>query len=278
MEKGAENPQLEDLEIALLLEAVYRHYGYDFRDYASSSIKRRIMDRVTAEQLVTISALQDKVLHDPTCMERLLTSFSVHVTSMFRDPSFYLSFRLQVAPVLRTYPFVRIWHAGCATGEEVYSMAILLHEEGLYDRCRLYATDMNEKALVTAREGIFPLSDMQEHTGNYLKAGGKQSFSEYYTAGYDHAVFRTWLRENIVFAHHNLVVDSSFNEFNVIVCRNVLIYFNRTLQARVHKLLFDSLSMFGVLALGRKETLKFSPHESQFEPVSDAERIYRRVR
>src|SRR5690606_27085585 len=172
-----------------------------------------------------ISALQERVLHDPAALERFLLGLSVNVTAMFRDPSFYLTFRTRVVPLLRTYPFIRIWHAGCSTGEEVYSMAILLHEEGLYERCRIYATDMNEAVLGRAREAIFPLNRMQEYTANYLRSGGKRSFSEYYTAAYDGAIFRPMLREQVIFSQHNLAMDGSFNEFHVILCCNVLFYF-----------------------------------------------------
>jgi chemotaxis protein methyltransferase CheR len=207
------NNELETIEIQLLLEGLYRQYGFDFRDYALASLKRRIWNTIRAEQLTTVSGLQEKVLHDPGCLERFLLGLSVHVTAMFRDPSFYLAFRQNVVPLLRTYPFIRIWHAGCSTGEEVYSMAILLQEEGLYNRCRLYATDMSDMVLRKARAGIFSLESMQEYTQNYLQAGGKRSFSEYYTAAYDHALFRSSLKENIVFSQHNLAIDGSFNEF-----------------------------------------------------------------
>jgi chemotaxis protein methyltransferase CheR len=269
--------ELEDLEIQLLLEGVYRYYGFDFRHYAMASLRRRIWSAVRAEKLSNVSALQEKVLHDPDCLERFLLTLSVNVTTMFRDPSFYVTFRDRAIPLLRTYPFVRIWHAGCSTGEEVYSMAILLTEAGLYHRCRIYATDMNEAILRRAKTGIFPLHLMQEYTQYYLQAGGKQSFSEYYTAAYDNAIFRTSLRENIVFSPHNLATDASFNEFNVILCRNVLIYFDQTLQERVHKLLHESLGMFGILALGRQESLISTPHEYDYEELDRQEKIYRRI-
>ncbi len=223
---------LEEIEIRLLTEGIFSHYGFDFRDYSLPSLKRRVWKRVYAEGLSTVSGLQEKILHDPACMERLLLDFSINVTAMFRDPSFYLAFRRKVVPLLRTYPFVRLWHAGCSTGEEVYSMAILLQEEKLLDCCRIYATDINEAVLQRARDGIFPLNTMQENTSNYIGAGGGGTFSEYYTARYDYAIFRPALRENVVFAQHNLVTDSSFNHFNVIFCRNVLIYFNNALQDR----------------------------------------------
>ena len=197
---------------------------------------------------------------------------------MFRDPSFYLSFRRKVVPLLRTYPFVRIWHAGCSTGEEVYSMAILLQEEGLYDRCRIYATDINESVLQKAKDGIFPIATMQENTANYISAGGTGTFSEYYTARYDYAIFRPSLRENVVFAQHNLVTDASFNHFNVIFCRNVLIYFNNTLQDRVQKLFLNSMEMFGILGLGKKETIRYTAVADCYDDIDREERLYRRVR
>jgi chemotaxis protein methyltransferase CheR len=273
---GAES-EVETIEIRLLLEGVFQHYGYDFRDYASASIRRRILARMEAEGTSSISGLQERVLHERACMERLLLQLTVHVTSMFRDPSFYLAFRKNVVPLLETYPFVRIWHAGCSSGEEVFSLAILLKEEGIYEKCRIYATDLSEAVLAGAKEGVFPLAAMKEYTENYQKAGGKRSFCEYYTARYDHALFKPSLRENIVFAPHNLVTDGSFNEFNVILCRNVMIYFNQPLQARVHELLHQSLSQFGVLGLGRKESLRFTPHEASYVALDEPERLYRRV-
>jgi chemotaxis protein methyltransferase CheR len=268
---------LETIEIKLLLEGIFRHYGYDFRDYARASIRRRILGRVQAEGTKSVSGFQDRVLHKPDCMERLLLALSVHVTSMFRDPGFYIAFRQKVVPLLATYPFARIWHAGCSSGEEVYSLAIILKEEGIYERCRIYATDLSEAILRGAKEGLFPLASMQEYTENYQKAGGKTSFSEYYTARYDHALFHASLRENMVFAPHNLVTDGSFNEFNVIMCRNVMIYFNKSLQERVHGLLHQSLARLGVLGLGRKESLRFTPHETSYEALDDPERLYRKV-
>jgi chemotaxis protein methyltransferase CheR len=268
---------VEKIEIELLLEGVHRHYGFDFRAYAYSSLKRRLWKRIEQEELATVSELQRLVLHDPAAMERLLLDLSVNVTAMFRDPGFYLAFRAKVVPLLRTYPFIRIWHAGCSTGEEVYSMSILLHEEGLLDRARIYATDINEVVLERARTGIFPLEKMQEYTQNYLKAGGTRSFSEYYTAMYDGARFDSGLTRNVVFSQHNLVTDGSFAEFNVIVCRNVMIYFDRSLQNRVHELFYESLGKFGVLALGNKETLRFSRYEDHYEVLDSREKVYRRV-
>jgi chemotaxis protein methyltransferase CheR len=271
------DPDLEHLEIELLLEGVFRHYGFDFRSYAYASIRRRLWKRVEGEGLRTISDLQARILHDHDAMERLLLDLSVNVTAMFRDPSFYKEFREHVVPLLRTYPFIRIWHAGCSTGEEVFSMAILLEEEGLYDRARLYATDINDVVLQRAKQGIFPLDRMQEYTDNYIRAGGKRSFSEYYTAKYDGALFAPSLTRNVVFSQHNLVTDRSFSEFHVIFCRNVLIYFDKTLQNRVHKLFYESLVTFGVLALGSKESLKFSQYEPNYEKLSATEKLYRKV-
>jgi chemotaxis protein methyltransferase CheR len=269
--------ELEDIEIQLLLEGIYQYYGFDFRDYARASLKRRIWIAVRAEGLTRISAFQDRVLHDPACLERLLLTLSVNVTAMFRDPEFYLAFRSQVVPLLKTYPFIRIWHTGCSTGEEAYSMAIVLREEGLYERCRIYATDMNDAVLRKARAGIFSLNRMQAYTNNYLRSGGRRSFSEYYTAAYDSALFSSALRENIVFSQHNLAMDGSFNEFHVILCRNVLIYFNKQLQARVHRLLYDSLTTFGVLGLGNQESIRFNPHEQAYEELEAGSRLYRRI-
>ena len=270
--------ELEAVEIKLLTEGIYQHYGFDFRDYSMPSLKRRIWKRVYAEGLSTVSGLQEKVLHDPACMESLLLDLSINTTAMFRDPTFYLAFRQKVVPLLRTYPFVRIWHAGCSTGEEVYSMAILLYEEGLYDRCRIYATDINEPVLQRAKEGIFPISSMKENTSNYIAAGGTGTFSEYYIAKYDYTIFRPSLRENVVFARHNLVTDATFNHFNVIFCRNVLIYFNSTLQERVQKLFLDSLEIFGILGLGKKETIKYTSMADNYEVIDLEERLYRRIR
>lgn len=270
-------PDLEDIEVSLLIEGLYRYCGFDFRNYAVSSLKRRIWNLVQAEKLSTISGLQEKLFHDPACLERFLLGVSVNVTAMFRDPSFYLAFRRHVIPILRTYPFVRIWHAGCSSGEEVYSLAILLEEEGLYSRCQIYATDMNEVVLQKAAAGIFPLRLMQEYTQNYIRAGGKRSFSEYYTANSDSAIFRASLREKVIFSPHNLVTDGSFNEFNVILCRNVLIYFNQTLQNQVHQLLHDSLTHFGILGLGHRESLKTKAIESRYGQLVKGEKLYRRI-
>jgi chemotaxis protein methyltransferase CheR len=271
-------PDLERIEIELLLEGIFRHYGFDFRSYAYASIRRRLWKRIDEEGLTSMSALQERVLHEPAMMEKLLLDLSINVTAMFRDPSFYVAFREHVVPLLRTYPFIRIWHAGCSTGEEVYSMAMLLREEGLYDRSRIYATDINEVVLQRAKAGIFPLDRMQEYTDNYMRAGGKRSFSEYYTAKYGGALFDQSLTKNVVFSQHNLVTDRSFSEFNVVLCRNVLIYFDKTLQSKVHTLFYDSLAMFGMLVLGSKETLRFMSHEECYQQIAPPEKIFRKVR
>jgi len=268
---------LEDIEIGLLLEGLYRAYGFDFREYSRSSIKRRILELMRGEKLETVSAFQDRVLHDASCLERFLLGLSVHATAMFRDPSFYLTFRKKVVPLLRTYPTVQIWIAGCSTGEEVYSLAILLEEEHLYPKCRIYATDISQAVLRRAREGIFPLAAMRDYTVNYHQAGGTHEFSDYYTAQYDNVIFSSALRNNIVFSEHNLATDGSFNEFQVILCRNVMIYFNKDLQARVHNLLYDSLSMFGVFGIGNKESLKFTPRAAFYEHLNYNDKLYRNV-
>jgi chemotaxis protein methyltransferase CheR len=274
---AAPERDLEQLEIELLLEAVYRRYGLDFRGYAQASLKRRLYRRLHAEGLRTLSQLQDRLLHDPACVERLLLDLSINVTSMFRDPTFYVAFRQKIVPLLRTYPFTRIWCAGCSTGEEVFSLAIVLHEEGLYERARIYATDINENVLATAREGVFPLDRMKQYTQNYLRGGGTADFSQYYVAGTDDVRFARTLTDNVVFAQHNLAMDNRFNEFNAIVCRNVMIYFDTVLQDRVHTLFYESLERLGVLALGHKESINFTRYADRYEAIDPVERIFRKV-
>jgi chemotaxis protein methyltransferase CheR len=270
--------RLESLEIDLLLEGIYRTHGFDFRHYARGSLRRRILRQVHTEGAGSISGLLERVLHDPDCMERFLTDVSVRTTAMFRDPSLFHALRAQVIPILRTYPFIRVWNAGCSTGEEAYSIAILLAEEGLYDRSRIYATDLNEGSLERARSGRFPLARMREYTSNYIAAGGRRAFSEYFTVDRTEARFHPRLSENLVFARHNLVSDRSFNEFNLILCRNVMIYFDWTLQEHVQDLLYDSLAMLGALAIGPKETLRSLRHEGCYEPLDSDQKLYRRVR
>src|SRR3954452_21260523 len=268
--------RLDDIELHLLLEGMYQHYGYDFRGYARSSIKRRIWRRGLDEGLQKISALQDHALHAPECMGRLALALSISVTSMFRDPTFYAALREKVVPLMRTYPFIRVWNAGCSTGEETYSMAIVLREAGLTERTRIYATDINEVVLEQAKGGLFPLDKMREYTQHYIQAGGRASFSDYYKVFGDKVRFDPTLVENVVFAQHNLVSDGSFNEFNLIVCRNVMIYFDRSLQDKVHELFYQSLIRFGVLALGHKESIKFTPHAPSYEELDQQEKLYRR--
>lgn len=272
-----ESDQIEEIEIELLLEGIFRRYGYDFRSYASASIRRRIWNFANLHKVQTISALQERLLHEPAVMDQFVLSLTVNVTAMFRDPLFYKAVRAKVVPLLKTYPFVRIWDAGCSSGEEAYSLAVVLTEEGLYDRCRIYATDMNDAVLRKAKAGIFPLSKMKEFTDNYIQAGGMTSFSDYYTAKYDHAILQNSLKRNIVFAQHNLVTDTSFNEFHLILIRNVLIYFNDELRQKVLDLLHGSLVKFGVIALGRKESLKFSSYDHAYEELDVREKLYRRT-
>ena len=274
----ARNFEVQEIEIDLLLEGMYRAYGFDFRDYSRTSLRRRVLELMLESKLHTVSAFQDRLLHDQPSVERFLFGLTVHSSSMFRDPSFYLTFRKKAVPLLRTYPTVQIWVAGCSTGEEVYSLAILLREEGLYDKVRIYATDISPEALKKAKDGIFPLSAMREYTSNYQLAGGAQDFSDYYAARYDHAIFANDLKKHVVFSEHNLVTDSSFNEFQAILCRNVMIYFNKSLQERVHNLLYNSLSMFGVFGIGNKETLRFSPREEYYEKLNGEDKLYRKVR
>jgi chemotaxis protein methyltransferase CheR len=269
--------ELESVHVKLFLESLHLRYGYDFRGYAYPSIRRRILRLVELEQLTTIPDLQSRVLRDPACLERVLHALTIHVTAMYRDPEFYEQVRTVVVPMLRTYPFVRIWVAGCASGEEVYSLAILLYEENLYQRCRMYGTDISESVVKKAKAGVFPLSAMKDYTANYIRAGGKEDFSTYYTADAGGAVFRPWLRENVVFAQHNLVTDGSPNEFNLIFCRNVMIYFTGELQSHVHRLLHSSLVRLGVLALGRRESLRFTPHEGEYETIDSKQRIFKKV-
>ena len=270
--------QTEALEVDLLLAGVAERYGYDFRGYSRASLMRRVRHAASREGVSTVSALQDRVLHDPRSMARFIERVAVHTTSMFRDPEVYLALRNEIIPLLRTYPFIRIWHAGCSSGEEVYSLAILLHEAGVYDRCRLYATDFSDSVIERARKGIFPISAMRDYTLAYQKAGGRGDFSAYYETDARHAVIRQSLRRHTVFSQHNLVSDSAFNEFHLILCRNVMIYFGRELRERVHDLLYTSLGNFGVLSIGKKESLHFTPFEDRFQELGADLRLYRRVR
>jgi chemotaxis protein methyltransferase CheR len=275
---GDANQRLQMVEVDLLVDAIFQAYGHDFRDYSRASLTRRLLKAVEDEKVGTLSGLQERILHDSACMDRVLNVLSVHVTSMFRDPSFYRKLRTDVLPYLETYPHIRIWVAGCATGEEVYSLAILLQEANLLERTRLYATDVNPAVLDKAREGIFPLQAVRKYTQNYIDSGGTQDFSGYYSARYGHAKMSKSLHRGVLFSSHNLVTDASFNEFHLILCRNVMIYFNLELQARVHGLLFESLRRLGTLCLGRGEVLRGSPHEGAFDVISASERIFQRIR
>jgi chemotaxis protein methyltransferase CheR len=269
---------LEDLELELLLEALHRRHGFDFRGYALASLRRRVWRRVELDGLGTITALTDRILHDDETLARLMRDLSINVTEMFRDPSFHRALRELAFPLLRTYPFVRVWNAGCSTGEEAWSVAIALDEAGLLERSRIYATDMNEGALAQARTGAFPLERMQSYTENYQRAGGTRSFSEYYVTRGATAVFDEHLARNVVFAQHNLATDRSFNEFHLIICRNVMIYFGRELQRHVHELFLDSLVPLGLLGLGRKEAIQPPELAARYEPLEAHEKLFRRRR
>lgn len=268
--------QLEKIEISLLLEGIFQHYGFDFRNYAFPTVRRRIWHRIQAEGLESVSALQERVLHDSKVMKRLFDDFSINVTEMFRDPEFFASFRQKIIPKLKDLSFIRIWHAGCSTGEEVVSMAIILQEEGLYDKAKIYATDMNQYPLSVAKKAIFPLEKMKKYTKNYLDAGGKKSFSKYYVVDGETANFSPSLIKNVVFAQHNLVTDQSFNEFHVIICRNVLIYFNQELQNGVHNLFHESLALGGFLGLGNKEDIKFVKKGKCYKEIDATQRIFQK--
>ncbi len=267
----------EKIEFELILQAIYQKYGYDFRDYAKASIRRRLRYRLSKSNLKSISEMQHKLLHDKEFFDTLLLDLTINVTEMFRDPSFFKAIREIVIPELKKQPFIKVWHAGCSSGEEIYSTAVLLKENGINESSLIYATDTNEIVLGKAKSGIFPIERMKDFTANYRKAGGLASFADYYTARYDNAIMDNSLKKNIVFSNHNLVTDSVFGEMDMIICRNVLIYFNRKLQDRVFKLFRDSLRSGGLLCLGSKETIRFSSYSDNFENVAEKEKIYRRV-
>jgi chemotaxis protein methyltransferase CheR len=271
-------PELEKIEIQLLLEGIFRQYGYDFRNYSHSSIRRRVIHRMQLEGLPTVSSLQEGVLHDPELFERLLADLVIPVTEMFRDPETFQAFRTLIVPKLREQPYIRIWHAGVSTGQEAYSMAILMEEEDLLDKTRIYGTDISEGALEQAKEGIMPIERMQQYTQNYQAAGGKRAFSEYYLSDHRGVIMKPELRRNIVFARHNLVTDRSFNEFHVIFCRNVMIYFDSQLREQVHQLFYDSLADGGFLVLGNKESISLTPMSDRFEIWDDENRVYRKIK
>ncbi len=268
---------IESSDLRDLLAAIRASYGYDFTQYAEASIKRRSVYFMNAHMIPTVKELTDVLLHDEAKFEEFVRNISVTVTEMFRDPPFYACLRARVLTRLATYPFVKIWIAGCATGEEVYSLAILLKEEGLLSRSLIYATDINQSSLHHAREGIYPLDLMKTYAKNYEMSGGKADFSEYYVAHYDAALFDRSLRNNIVFAPHNLASDQSFNEFHLVLCRNVLIYFNQELQNRVVNLFYESLCSFGILGLGNKESLLFTDKQKRFQAIDQKQRVYIKV-
>jgi len=268
--------ELVDLEIGLLMEGVYQVYGYDFRGYAEASLRRRLLQWLSASGMESLSLAQSRLLRDREFFATLLQSITVNVSEMFRDPQFFKVLREQVVPYLRTYPFVKIWHAGCATGEEAYSMAILLQEEGLSGRFRLYATDINEAVLRRAKDGIYPLQEMQRFTKNYQQGGGKGSLADYYTARYENAILEPGLRDHIVFAAHNLAVDADFGEMHLVLCRNVLIYFKQQLKERVLGLFDNCLVPGGFICLGMKESLDRRSIANRYEEVVPQMRIYRK--
>jgi chemotaxis protein methyltransferase CheR len=272
-----EPPSDIDIELRLLMEAIFLKYSYDFRNYTGASQKRRVRYALEQLRLPNVSALQERVLHDPTVFAQLLQYLTIPVSEMFRDPSYFLTLRQQVVPVLQTYPSVKVWVAGCSTGEEAWSLAILLREEGLLDRTQIYATDINPASLDKARQGIFPMEAVRNYTANYQRAGGRQAFSDYYTAAYDAARFDPSLCANAVFADHSLATDSVFAETQLVSCRNVLIYFNRALQDRALGLFHESLCHRGFLGLGAKESIDFSSFSTRFDTLARAERIYRKA-
>ena len=267
----------ENIEIRLLLEAIYLKYGYDFRNYSKAHIKRRVRHRLSMSGLSSISKMQEKIIYDEGFFKQLLMDFSINVTEMFRDPMFYRSIRKNIIPILKTYPFIKIWHAGCSSAEEVYSMAIMLKEEGLLERTQIYATDINENVLHAGKEGIYSSKSMKKHFQNYKMAGGTCDFTKYYTEKYDLIMMDKSLKKKILFAQHNLVTDGVFAEVNVVICRNVLIYFDKELQNRVVSLFSDSMVRGGYLCLGSKESIKYSCSEDKFETIDADNRIYKKI-
>lgn len=266
----------EELEIRLLLDAIYQRFHYDFREYGMASVRRRLLQGARALGCATFAALQDRVLRDPKAFIVLLQYLTVQVSDFFRDPGYFLAFRQSIVPVLRTYPSLKLWVAGCSAGEELYSFAILLREEGLLDKAILYATDINPEALEAAEAGIYPLERVKAFTQNHQASGAPVSLATYYTAKYGSAVFDRALRKNVVFADHSLATDAVFAENQVVSCRNVLIYFERTLQDRAVSLFRDSLCRRGFLGLGAKESLRFSRYELDFDVFMRDERWFQR--
>ncbi len=268
---------VETVEIDLMLEAVLRVYGYDFRHYARASLKRRISGFLNETKLSNYSQLQEALIHDEDLFNKFLLVMSITVTEMFRDPHFYKAVIKNIFPILQTYPYIKIWHAGCASGEEVYSLAILLHEAGYLEKATIYATDFNNAAIKNAKEGIYPVGEIKQYAKNYLAAGGAKCLSDYYSSDYGAVKMASFLKKRITWANHNLVTDKVFGEMNIILCRNVLIYFNSELQNHVFKLFRDSLCHRGYLCLGTKETLNYSTVSEEFEVVAEKEKIYRKL-
>ena len=266
----------ETIEVELLLQAIHQLTCYDFRDYSRQSIMRRIHHRMKMNQMDSVSILQNEVFTNEEMLHQLLQDFSINVTEMFRNPLFFKYMREEILPIFKELSEIRIWHAGCSTGEEAFSMAILLKEAGLLEKSKIYATDMNEEVLKIAKEGKIPLSKMKNYTKNYQLSGGKQSFSQYYTTDEEYAYLQEDLVKSISFMQHNLVTDQSFNEFHMILCRNVLIYFNIGLQNKVQKIFFDSLSAGGILGLGHREPLQFTDVCKFYETKSIEHQIYKK--
>lgn len=265
-----------EIELRLLLDAIYLKYHYDFRGYALASLKRRVRTALDRFGFDTLSQLQDRVLRDATAFQALLDLLTIPVSEMFRDPGYFLSLRRTVLPVLRTYPSLKIWIAGCSTGEEAYSFAILLREEGLLDRTIIYATDINGQTLAKAEAGVYGVDRIAGFTESHRQSGGTTSLSDYYTAAYGRAVFDKTLKTNIVFSDHSLATDSVFAEVQLVSCRNVLIYFNHALQERAFELFRDALCYRGFLGLGAKETIRHSEHAGAFAELDSVERIYQK--
>lgn len=268
---------VNDEQVEILINDLLEIYGYDFSNYTKASLKRRINRLFSLDHFPSFAEFRYKIRNEETYLNRFVECISVNVTEMFRDPLFYKMLREEVLTTLGTYPYIRIWHAGCSTGEEVYSMAILLEEANILHKSLLYATDINPEVLERARSGIFPLSAMKEYSENYIQSGGKKDFSDYYIAQYDRAKFNDRLKGRMIFATHNLVSDSSFNEFQLILCRNVLIYFDTELQNKVLNLFDQSLEHLGYLGLGSKETLKFSPVAFKYKQLENKEKIWRKI-
>ncbi|HWV60964.1 MAG TPA: CheR family methyltransferase [Sphingopyxis sp.] len=268
--------ETDDIEIQLLLEALYQRYHYDFRNYARASIKRRLRQAREQMNFANFTAMQESLLHDPAMLQRLLGYLTVQVSEMFRDASYFRAIREKVVPHLRTYPSLKVWIAGCSAGEELYSLVILFREEGLEERTLFYATDVNQDALDKASKGIYALDRMKAFTENHRASGGKSSLSDYYSTAYGNAVFDKSLRDRVVFSDHSLVTDAVFAEMHLVSCRNVLIYFNRELQDRAIGLFRDSLIRNGFLGLGSKENMRFSAHADAFTDFVREEKIYQR--